>query len=94
MSCGGKKKKEKRGKWKDGGREGERESDEGKGENKTEMGGLYYPGVKRYVIHLITEALFDWGSKLFLKRGNKYRYRGGERKRGTEERKRKTMKRG
>lgn len=28
----------------EGGRE--RESDEGKGENKTEMGGLYYPGVK------------------------------------------------
>lgn len=45
VSCGAKKKKKKkRVKWKDGGRD--RESDEGKGENKAAMGGLYYPGVK------------------------------------------------
>lgn len=44
VSCGGKKKKSESNGRTEGGRE--RESDEGKGENKTEMGGLYYPGVK------------------------------------------------
>lgn len=93
VSCGEKKKKKKRVKWKDGGREGEGEW-WGKRGKQNRDGRPLLSRRKSYVIHLITEALFDWGSKLFLERGNKYRYREGERKRGTEERKRKTMKRG